>query len=99
VYSDKQIHVDVDTIVSFVMQSGQVSDDVVISLLRHVNDRYLIKYLILSLHTHFLVFFQIYLKGTIKEWRAFVKNYDICWKNTQLVGLIKVNYICVALSM
>ena len=34
--SDKQIHLDVDTIVSFVIQSGQVSVGGAISVWRHV---------------------------------------------------------------
>ena len=37
VFSDKQIHVDLNTIVSFVTQSGQVSEDGAISVSRHVN--------------------------------------------------------------
>jgi len=37
VFSYKQIHVDLDTIVSFVIQSGQVSEGRVISVLCHVN--------------------------------------------------------------
>ena len=35
-YLDKQIHVDVDTIVSFVIQSGQVSKGGGISVSHHV---------------------------------------------------------------
>ena len=36
-YSDKQIHVDVDTIVSFDIKSGQVSEGGRISVSPHVN--------------------------------------------------------------
>jgi len=36
-FSDKQIHIDMDTIVSFVIHSGQVSEGGVISVFRHVN--------------------------------------------------------------
>ena len=36
-FSYKQIHVDLDTIVSFVIQSGHVSEDGVISVSCHVN--------------------------------------------------------------
>jgi len=37
VYSDKQIHVPMDTMVSFVIQGGQVSEGGAISVSRHVN--------------------------------------------------------------
>ena len=37
VNSDKQIHMNLDTIVSFVIQSGQVLDGGTISVSRHVN--------------------------------------------------------------
>ena len=37
VYSDKQIPMDLDTIVSFVTQSGQVLEGGAISVSRHVN--------------------------------------------------------------
>jgi len=37
VYSDKQIHVDMYTIVSFVIQSGQVSESGMIAMSLHVN--------------------------------------------------------------
>jgi len=36
-YPDKQIHVDMDTIVSFLIQSEQVSEGRAISMSRHVN--------------------------------------------------------------
>jgi len=36
-YSDKQIHMDLDTIVSFVIQSGQVSKGREISVSHHLN--------------------------------------------------------------
>jgi len=36
-FSDKQIHADVDTIVSFVIQSGQVSEGGAISVLCYIN--------------------------------------------------------------
>ena len=45
-YLDKQIHVDVDTIVSFVIQSGQVSKGGGISVSRHV------KYLIVNSYNY-----------------------------------------------
>ena len=37
VNSDKQIHMNLDTIVSFVIQSGQVLEGGTISVSRHVN--------------------------------------------------------------
>ena len=37
VYSDKQIHVDMDAIVTFVIQSGQVSEGEAISVSRHID--------------------------------------------------------------
>ena len=36
-YSDQQIHVDIDTMVSFVIQSEQVSEDGAISVSHHIN--------------------------------------------------------------
>jgi len=36
-YPDKQIHVDMDTIVSFLIQSGKVSEGRAISMSCHVN--------------------------------------------------------------
>ena len=49
VYSVKQIHVEVDTIVSFVIQSGQVSEGRGIFVSGHVNLLYSNK---MSYHLH-----------------------------------------------